>query len=154
MSWSSYGRVSELEMPVSKATKRVLGMAGEHGLRSGITSPIRTSGERAALATFANDCSNDERVLVPIIGSACLIGSLIHQAVVRIKRSRLLGQPLSDRELTVLELGSRGLSNKGIARELGISPRTSAHHLEAIRRKLQVTTIAAAVRKAMDLELI
>jgi DNA-binding CsgD family transcriptional regulator len=52
---------------------------------------------------------------------------------------------LTDREWQVLELTAIGKTNAGIARRLGISPGTTAKHLEHIYRKLGVTSRAAAV---------
>ena len=46
--------------------------------------------------------------------------------------------PLSPREMEVLRLLAQGLSNKGIARELGISEQTVKNHVTAILRKLQL----------------
>lgn len=56
---------------------------------------------------------------------------------------------LTDREFAVLELAARGRTNSGIARALGVSPRTIAKHLEHVYRKLGVTSRAAAVYQAV-----
>ena len=47
-------------------------------------------------------------------------------------------QPLSTREMEVLNSVTRGLSNKEIALELGISHQTVKNHVTAILRKLDV----------------
>jgi putative nucleotidyltransferase with HDIG domain len=57
---------------------------------------------------------------------------------------------LSDREVDVLRLMSRGLSNKEIAGRLVISPRTVEHHAEHIYRKIDASTRAAAAIFAMQ----
>jgi len=57
--------------------------------------------------------------------------------------------PLSPRERSVLELTAGGLSNKAIARKLGISPNTVKFHLQAAFEKLGVTTRAEAVMAAI-----
>ena len=46
--------------------------------------------------------------------------------------------PLSNREMQVLECVTRGMSNKEIALELGISHQTVKNHVTAILRKLRV----------------
>jgi DNA-binding CsgD family transcriptional regulator len=57
---------------------------------------------------------------------------------------------LTDRELQLLELVALGNTNTAIARKLGISPRTVAHHLDSAYRKLDVTSRAAAVYRAVN----
>src|SRR5215470_7356230 len=57
---------------------------------------------------------------------------------------------LTDRELQLLELIALGNTNTAIAHKLGISPRTVAHHLDSAYRKLDVTSRAAAVYRAVN----
>jgi DNA-binding CsgD family transcriptional regulator len=52
---------------------------------------------------------------------------------------------LSHREMQILDRVCGGHPNLGIARQLGISERTVAHHVERILAKLQVRSRAAAV---------
>jgi DNA-binding NarL/FixJ family response regulator len=54
----------------------------------------------------------------------------------------------------VLRAISRGHTNKEVARQLGISPRTVGTHVESAFRKLNCTTRAAAALKALTLRLI
>src|SRR6185503_17369988 len=51
---------------------------------------------------------------------------------------------LSDREIDVLRLLARGLTNKEVAAALDISVKTAGHHIEHIFEKLGVRTRAAA----------
>ena len=60
-------------------------------------------------------------------------------------------EPLTERELEVLQLASQGLANKGIAQRLGISDRTVQGHLANIYGKLQVASRTEAVTKALQL---
>jgi len=62
--------------------------------------------------------------------------------------SQLAG--LTSRELQLLELVAMGRTNTAIARMLEISPRTVAHHLDNIYRKLDVSGRAAAVYRAVS----
>nr|MCU0260995.1 helix-turn-helix domain-containing protein [Ilumatobacteraceae bacterium] len=55
---------------------------------------------------------------------------------------------LTERETEVLALVARGLTNKEVAAELGISPKTVAVHLERCLAKLGATTRGAAVHEA------
>lgn len=63
-------------------------------------------------------------------------------------------QLLHDRELMILQLVARGLTNKAIALEIGVSQRTIENHLTKVFDKLQVSSRAEAVIKARDLEVI
>ncbi|HMR98133.1 MAG TPA: response regulator transcription factor [Anaerolineales bacterium] len=57
--------------------------------------------------------------------------------------------PLTERELEVLGLLSRGLANKQIAVELGISEHTVKFHVSSIYTKLNVTNRTEAVRAGL-----
>ena len=61
---------------------------------------------------------------------------------------------ISPREYDTLELLARGLSNKEIARELGVSPNTVKTHLARLYEKLGAARRTEAVSKARDLSLI
>jgi DNA-binding NarL/FixJ family response regulator len=50
----------------------------------------------------------------------------------------------------VLRLLAQGQPNKGIARELGISPKTVSNHIEHIYAKLGVSNRAGAALHAMQ----
>jgi HD-GYP domain-containing protein (c-di-GMP phosphodiesterase class II) len=56
---------------------------------------------------------------------------------------------LTDREVEVLRLVARGLTNKEIANTLDISVKTAGHHVQHVLEKLGVTTRAAATMVAM-----
>jgi two-component system, NarL family, nitrate/nitrite response regulator NarL len=58
--------------------------------------------------------------------------------------------PLTARETEILALVGRGLSNKAIARELGISVHTVKFHLEAMFSKLDASSRAEAVAKGLS----
>jgi HD-GYP domain-containing protein (c-di-GMP phosphodiesterase class II) len=57
---------------------------------------------------------------------------------------------LSDREVDVIRLLTRGLSNRAIADALVISPRTAEHHVQHIYAKIGVSTRAGAAMFAME----
>jgi HD-GYP domain-containing protein (c-di-GMP phosphodiesterase class II) len=56
---------------------------------------------------------------------------------------------LTDREVEVLRLVARGLTNKEIASALDISTKTAGHHVQHVLEKLHVTTRAGATMIAM-----
>jgi DNA-binding NarL/FixJ family response regulator len=56
---------------------------------------------------------------------------------------------LTGREAEVLRLAARGMSNRAIAAQLGIGPRTVKHHLMNIFNKMSVGSRTEAVLKAL-----
>ena len=65
-----------------------------------------------------------------------------------------LVEPLSQRELEVLRLFNTELSGPEIARELVIALSTVRTHTKSIYSKLDVTNRHAAVKRAIELDLI
>ena len=63
-------------------------------------------------------------------------------------------EPLTPREMQVLELMSEGLPNKAIAEELAISDQTVKFHVASISGKLGASNRTDAVRRAVRLGLI
>ncbi len=69
----------------------------------------------------------------------------------RVSRTRAGGPAgLTARESDVLALLALGMPNKGIARELGISPKTVSNHIEHVYSKLGVSNRAGAAMYAMQ----
>jgi DNA-binding NarL/FixJ family response regulator len=65
-----------------------------------------------------------------------------------------LGEPLTERELSVLRGAARGLSNKAIGSELWLSPYTVKSHLHRIYAKLDVANRTEAARYALEHRLV
>ncbi len=61
---------------------------------------------------------------------------------------------LTDREVQVLRLAARGLSNREIGSSLFISPKTADHHIQHIYSKIGVSTRAGAAMYAMEHDLV
>lgn len=70
----------------------------------------------------------------------------------RIRMERPAG--LTEREVDVLRLLTRGLSNREVARKLGISPKTVGRHVENLYAKAGVSSRAAAAVFAMENDLV
>jgi DNA-binding CsgD family transcriptional regulator len=70
------------------------------------------------------------------------------------RRRSHLPAGLSDREVQVLRLLAKGTTNRQIAEELVITPKTAEHHLEHIYNKLGVSSRAAAIFFAVENELV
>lgn len=77
------------------------------------------------------------------------IGSRERQAVTLAARQKLAR--LSGRELAVLQRIADGLSNKEIARELALSPRTVETYRANVFAKLEVDTLAQLIRHYLAL---
>jgi len=58
-------------------------------------------------------------------------------------------EPLTERELDVLRLVAKGMTNREVGRELGISHRTVQGHLASIYGKLNVSSRTEAVTEAL-----
>jgi DNA-binding CsgD family transcriptional regulator len=61
---------------------------------------------------------------------------------------------LTDREVDVLRLVSRGLTTKQVAQELTISPKTADHHLQRCYAKVGVSTRGALALYAVEHDLL
>ena len=67
-------------------------------------------------------------------------------------RTRYKG--LSDRQRQVIILAAEGLSNKEVALQLGISPRTVEHYRESAMNRMQATSLAELVQMAVRLKVL
>lgn len=100
------------------------------------------------------DFTEDDRDLLAVL-RAPLVRAM-SRARSRYRARQALSGPegdvfgLTERELELLELVATGHTNAAIAHKLGISPRTVAHHLDSAYRKLDVTSRAAAVYRAVN----
>lgn len=108
-----------------------------------------------ALNRARGDFTEDDRDLLTVL-RAPLVRAMIRARSRNRARQALNGPAgnrmadLTDRELQLLELVALGNTNVAIAHRLGISPRTVAHHLDSAYRKLDVTSRAAAVYRAVN----
>lgn len=103
--------------------------------------------------------SSPERILAAVICAGQAL-AVVEPALLDILRpsSTLaeppLAEPLTDRELEVLQLLAEGLANKAIAQRLAISEHTVKFHVNALMSKLGVQSRTAAVVRANRLGLI
>lgn len=81
-----------------------------------------------------------------------VLGPTISATLVR--RTTARGTVLTEREVDVIGLLARGLTNKQMAMELFVSEATVKSHLSQIYSKLGVDTRAGAVAKALDQHII
>ncbi len=89
------------------------------------------------------------------VGAPSLVKDLLIRPSVRtLSDAEPLIEPLTGREVEVLQLISRGLANKQIALELTISEHTVKFHLSSLYAKLGVSSRTEAVRAGMQRGLI
>ena len=100
-----------------------------------------TNGSFAVVGEFVSLAAAREAALS---ADACLVS-----AEKTLDSQEPLVEPITPRELEVLELLAEGLSNKGIAARLGISDQTVKFHVAAISSKLGAHNRTEAVRQAL-----
>ena len=121
--------------------------------------PLLWLGEAADLARsaptghIAADAS-DERLAAAV--HALASGLHVHDGTPRAmpRAAAELSEPLTPRELEVLELMAKGLANREIALALGISSHTAKFHVAQILEKAGAATRTEAVRQGLRLGLI
>ena len=89
------------------------------------------------------------------VGAPSLVGSLIRLSGRRESSSEdSLVEPLTARELEVIQLMAQGLANKQIALALSISEHTVKFHLSSLYAKLGISSRTEAVKRGIELGLI
>ena len=81
------------------------------------------------------------------VGAPALLRTLLRRpSVVEVSDTEPLPDPLTGREIQVLQMMASGLANKQIALSLGISEHTVKFHLSSLYAKFGVTSRTEAVR--------
>lgn len=92
----------------------------------------------------------DKAVLLRKLETAYLSGQVVRECRMRRAKARLLIAGLSAREREVVDLLATGFSNKEMARQLSISPRTIEIHRMKMMSKLGAKTSAEAIRLRLE----
>ena len=111
-------------------------------LRAQVNGSMDIVGEYATLAAARAAAGAADAILV---GSR---GGLRDDVMLEVTDSAL-NEPLTSREVQVLELLAEGLANKAIAARLGISDQTVKFHVASISGKLGAVNRTDAVRRAV-----
>jgi DNA-binding NarL/FixJ family response regulator len=82
--------------------------------------------------------------------SPAVVRRLTTVAPVQVPAAAVLLEALTPRERDVLDGVARGLTNKAIGAELGISRRTVEAHRESLMRKLEIHNVAGLTRFALE----
>ena len=108
-------------------------------LRARLEVSIDVAGEFDSLAEArAADADADAVLVVPV-----------HERLIDSHDDEAFEEPLTAREIEVLELLAEGLPNKAIAGRLGISDQTVKFHVASLSGKLGAANRTDAVRRAV-----
>ena len=112
---------------------------------------VGTSSDRARLQSFLDAAAID--VVGEFESLAGARAALVDADAILVasgtREDREFAEPLTAREVQVLELLAEGLPNKAIAARLGISDQTVKFHVASISGKLGATNRTDAVRRAV-----
>ena len=116
-------------------------------LRAGVDGYILKTADSTQLIQAVRQIMAGEPALDP--GIAKRLMQRVGSGRVTMRDDEVVERP-TDRELEVLRLAGKGLTNRAIGQELGISDRTVQGHLARVYGKLQVSTRTEAVLKAVQ----
>jgi LuxR family maltose regulon positive regulatory protein len=105
----------------------------------------------------ARDLLDEAKILLAQCASTGIIGDLVPEVARALSASRRHGEDwadLTDRELSVLRLLEKGLSQRAIAQELFLSFHTIHSHAKSIYTRLGVTSREEAIQRARELQLL
>jgi DNA-binding CsgD family transcriptional regulator len=139
---------------VSQLGARALELSAEHGWTEGLVVPLPRGGTRYGLVSLVGRRSPFTADEVPPVA---LMSVWFHARVRALAPEEGFPVPpvgLSDREIQCLKLVSRGLPDRAVAKELGISHTTAKDYVENARRKLKAGTRAQAIATAVSLGII
>ncbi|HQX18159.1 MAG TPA: response regulator transcription factor [Anaerolineales bacterium] len=140
-------RVSEVDSPSSAA---ILLLSDVLSLSKGDDQPHVEEMKRSSRVwgILPTDSSAEElTAAIHALSQGLIVGA--PHLLFKSESSLIERGPLTERELEVLGLLSRGLANKQIAFELGISEHTVKFHVSSIYTKLDVTNRTEAVRAGL-----
>ncbi len=117
-------------------------------LEAGVSGYVLKTADAEEIVQAVRDVNDGKAVL-----DRALVGQVMRAAVAP-REPGMRYEPLTERELEVLNQVARGLTNKAIGIGLGISDRTVQGHLRKIFEKLEVTSRTEAVVRASQLKLV
>jgi len=134
---------------------RVLEEARYAELRQGMSVPLIGPAGARAILSYAT--ANDSAEIEPHLGCLGLYAAIFHVAFVELTGvldSLLPTAPLSPMERACLKWVAKGKTSWETAVILGITESTARSYLRRARRKLRASTLAMAVARAMNLDLL
>lgn len=135
----------------------LVGSAEERGrMRASLDESVEIVGEYPTLRAAATSRINQRDGM--LLSSMSAVQALmsrdqrdiaLHAVDVSVEDDDAFFEPLTPREIEVLELLAEGLPNREIARRLGISDQTVKFHVASISGKLGAANRTDAVRRAV-----
>lgn len=125
-------------------------------MRASLDESVEIVGEYPTLKAAATSPTNDRDGM--LLSSMSAVRALMsrdqrdiapHAVDVSVEDDGAFFEPLTPREIEVLELLAEGLPNREIARRLGISDQTVKFHVASISGKLGAANRTDAVRRAV-----
>jgi DNA-binding NarL/FixJ family response regulator len=113
------------------------------GIAAGARAYLLKDAPRDELFKAIRAVSRGESLIQPVVASRIL------DKLAELSRKGPAAETLSDREIEVLNLMAKGVSNKDIADQLSITQSTVKTHITSIFQKLNVTTRTEAVTTAL-----
>lgn len=113
------------------------------GIAAGARAYLLKDAPREELFKAIRAVSRGESLIQPVVASRVL------DKLAELSRKTPATDTLSDREVEVLQLMAKGVSNKDIADQLSITQSTVKTHITSIFQKLNVTTRTEAVTTAL-----
>jgi len=123
-----------------------MALGAAYGWKDVLSVPVHVPGRYQGLVTMATT-----RAVVLTPGARTWLGSLARAIHDRCHATPGFGQrmpeaaALTPRQLSCLRAVAKGMSDKEIGRELGLSPATAHYHIENAKRALRARTRAEAV---------
>jgi DNA-binding NarL/FixJ family response regulator len=116
-------------------------------LQTGVDGYVLKTADSAQLIQAVRQVAHGEPALDPAVTKRLI--NRVTSGRVALNGDDVVERP-TERELEVLRLAGKGLTNKGIGQALGISARTVQGHLARAYSKLQVSSRTEAVLKAVQ----
>lgn len=134
---------SEEFQDISHVQKNILYEAHDFGIDNGTTIPLIPHKEFQGFLTILDKCFLHPEVIYLI----SIAANLCTERIVALQSNPNDLSHLTNKEIEILELKSRGIPNKKLTYELGVSLATINFHLKNIRKKLDAISTEQALLK-------
>ena len=153
--WSCKGQVTFTAPAIARSARGLLGAAGEHGLRAGLTIPLSAPGVAWSFLVLTTHDTSSANDLLPELPCSYLFAQSVMIAMHRLMPGAHATEVvLSCGERDAMRWSAIGKTSWEVSVILGISEHTVNFRLQSAARKLGVRGRNAAITKALSLGLI